>query len=106
MLVDFAHAPSETLIIRPPEFFNHLIRLRRHLLEAAMGSTTGTDTQLVQRIPLAAGCVTYVTPFEGKSFDPHAFAVFFAFSPPYRQEHMLSPVLAGLYGLVCPPAFS
>ena len=25
MLVDFAHAPSETLIIRPPEFFNHLI---------------------------------------------------------------------------------
>jgi hypothetical protein len=25
MLVDFAHTPSETLIIRPPEFFNHLI---------------------------------------------------------------------------------
>ena len=24
MRVDFAHAPSETLIIRPPEFFNHL----------------------------------------------------------------------------------
>ena len=27
MLVDFAHAPSETLIIRPPEFFNHLMML-------------------------------------------------------------------------------
>ena len=25
MLVDIAHAPSEMLITRPPEFFNHLI---------------------------------------------------------------------------------
>src|SRR4029450_13406007 len=36
MLVDFAHAPSETLIIRPPEFFNHLNKAQKRRLAEAM----------------------------------------------------------------------
>ena len=103
MLVDFAHTPSETLIIRPPEFFNHLMdtqifyRQRRataKYLEEELGRRSaysrsqstrdgGSETQ-----GMAEQGVALMTSNQIKQMDDSDILVFHHNLPPFRARRM------------------